>query len=344
MVFQTNQKICNGRYTVLSVVGEGRFGITYRTKNLENGLTLIKTLNDRSIHGQDFERLQDTLIKEACKLAGCQSPYIVKVKEPFRENHLWCIPMEYISGESLENYISSKPDNKIPEEEAFEYIGQICQALQEVHRNDLLHLDIRPANILLRIGGRKAEAVLIDFGLARRLNDPVTKAWSREIMHGFTPPELYSAKETLDARTDIYSLGATLYFLLTGKIPPKPEDRKLLKFPDSISHKSKQAILWAMELKKENRPESVFKWQREGLGMDQEYYKSNLESRSDERAVNSRETSPSKWLTTINPTMASFGALLAGLTGLATLTQVIIQCSKPTSTPSPTPTQTINKP
>jgi eukaryotic-like serine/threonine-protein kinase len=344
MAFQTNQKICNGRYTIIGREGEGRFGITYRAKNLEHQLVIIKTLNDVSIQGLDFERLQDALVREAWKLAKCRSPYIVKAEEPFQEGRIWCIPMEFIPGESLEDYVLSKINNRLSDEEALEYINHIIQALEEVHKHNLLHLDVRPANILLRIHNQK-EAVLIDFGLARRLNDFITQTRSREIIHGFAPPELYSSSVKLDARTDIYALGATLYFVLTGEVPLTVRQRTLdgleLEFPPLFRPDMKQAILWAMKLKMEDRPNSVKEWQKYGLGIEDRYIKRTLaEVVSNEPSNASGSNSPIKnqFWQSIVPVITALGVLLTGLGGVAAL----IQVTKPASTP--TPSQTINTP
>jgi eukaryotic-like serine/threonine-protein kinase len=352
-VFQVNQKVCNGRYTILGVKGEGRFGITYTAENAEGRLIIIKTLNDVSIHGQDCERLQDALVREACKLVRCRSSYIVEAEDLFREDQIWCIPMEYIPGESLESYVLSKKYNKISPEEALDYINQITQALEEVHRHDLLHLDVRPANILLRIQPRKVEAVLIDFGFARKLNDPISRARSKEIVHGFAPPEFYSSNPEIDVQTDIYSLGATLYFLLVGKPPIPAKDRDCsagLEFPETVDNYLKQAIVWAMSMKIKDRPKSVQQWRKEGLRILNRADGNSLSDlaignkNNDVIKVDSAEVEmPSKipglqskdyiWKFII-PAIAVIITALGGLGGLAALIKELRPVSAPSSIPS----------
>lgn len=331
MTWTAGQQLQGGRYTIQDVIGMGRFGVTYRATRQDGTTVVIKTLNDGAIQSLEFERLQQQFVNEAFKLVQCKHPQIVQVKEPFQEDGSWCIPMEYIAGTTLDK--RDRP--KLPEKEAIHYVRQIGSALVVVHQNELLHRDVRPENIMLRIRDGQSEAVLIDFGLARDIDHLSTRTRTEEVAAGFSPLELYSSQAKRGAFTDIYSLGATLYTLLTGKIPPSAKDRKIsgvkLTFPDGISSATKQAIRSAMELEAKDRPQSMQDW------LDALPQNSNapltppVPPIPDEPRKRKLET----WQVII-AAIAAVGALLGGLQGIAAL----MQAMKPSSPSSPAPTQT----
>ncbi|MEQ9234378.1 serine/threonine protein kinase [Coleofasciculus sp. E2-BRE-01] len=262
MVWTPGQQLHGGKYTIQKVLGHGRFGLTYLARDKDGEAVVIKTPNDESLNRPDFDRLQQVFVQEAVKLAKCKHPHIVKAEEPFQENGVWCIAMEYIDGVDLD----SRAQPILPQEEALRYIQQISDALIVVHENGLLHRDIQPQNIMVRAG--KAEAVLIDFGLAREFDHDLTVTRTEEIAEGFAPLELYSRQAERGAYTDIYSLGATLYVLLTGKLPVSVQKRKLSnerlippkKINPQISNRVNRAVLWAMELEAKDRPSSIPEW------------------------------------------------------------------------------------
>ncbi|MEQ9232552.1 serine/threonine protein kinase [Coleofasciculus sp. E2-BRE-01] len=148
----------------------------------------------------------------------------------FKEGDQVCLVMEYIQGQDLTHA------NRLTEKEALRYIRQIGSALMVVHENNLVHRDVRPANIIMRQG--KREAVLIDFGLAVGFDHPLTTI-NPTTADGFTPLELYHVDAERGAYTDVYSLAATLYQLLTGEKPPSVRDRSLarakLKPPQDVN-------------------------------------------------------------------------------------------------------------
>jgi len=265
MVWADGTQLNEGRYTIEKELGRGRFGITYLARDKQDKRVVIKTLSDALPSSVDPERLQDLFVKGAVNLAKCKHPHIVEVKTTFQEGGVWCVAMEYIDGMDL----ASRAEVILLEAEALQYIRQIGEALIEVHNNELLHCDIRPGNILLRAG--KAEAVLIDFDLAMDFDHEFTVTRTGELKKGFAPLELYSRSAQRGPYTDIYSLGATLYVLLTGKMPVSADERKINGKPlispkdynDRISPHVNQAILSAMKLKGEDRPQSVEKWLEE---------------------------------------------------------------------------------
>jgi eukaryotic-like serine/threonine-protein kinase len=268
MALNPGQVLQKGRYTIERELGRGRFGITYLAKRSDGERWVIKILNPSvlaALSPEERDRLETMFWQEAVKLEKCSgTPHIVKTAMPFKEGPIVCLPMEYVSGQSL----ADRPEPKLSESTALEYIRQIGEALAVVHERGLVHCDIRPANIFLKLRGNQAEAMLTDFGLALSCDAELTRTRTQERSDGFSPIELYSRGKPVGPYTDVYSLAATLYELLTGEVPVSAEDQKLqgqallspqVKNPE-ISAKTTKAILAAMALMPEKRPQSVKDW------------------------------------------------------------------------------------
>ncbi|MDY6941249.1 MAG: serine/threonine-protein kinase [Cyanobacteriota bacterium] len=281
MAWKPGHKLKGDRYVIERTLGRGRSAITYlayddkvKVKKVKKRL-VIKTLSDEVLlqlqHDPNaIAKLQDKLFQEATKLAKCQHRHVVRcVGDPFRERdgnqERVCVPMEYIAGVDL----ASLPQKHLSETDALHYIRQIGEALICVHSQGLLHRDIKPENILVRHGSK--EAVLIDFDLARETDMPLSSR--RDISDGFAPVELYLTSLPLDARTDVYSLAATLYYLVTGEIPPTAEQRQVnpsqyllvepKNFNSNLSDRLNKAILYGMALEPGARPENIKDWLKE---------------------------------------------------------------------------------
>jgi serine/threonine-protein kinase len=275
MTWVPGQKLHRDKYEIKQELGRGRIAITYLAKNRDGNDVVIKTLNPdilNQLSQEDRNYLESGFLDEAPKLARCKHPNIVLMIESFKEGNLLCIVIEYIQGDNLAKLVKSR--GFFPEKEALDYIQQIGQALIEVHKQGFLHRDIKPENIMVRAG--TYQAVLIDFDLARGFDSPLTSRGDR--VNGFTPIELYSNSTRQQARrgawTDIYSLAATLYVLLTGQQPVSAIDRKdqnkRLTEPkelnNQISDRINNAIIHGMELEPEQRPKTVEDWLKE-LGL-----------------------------------------------------------------------------
>jgi serine/threonine protein kinase len=328
MVWAVGKTIKDGQYTIQEVLGEGRFGITYRASDRGGNSVVIKTPRDVGFKVWESERLQKLFWQEASKLKGCDHPHIVKVKELFSEGKANCMVMEYIDGMTLDR----RSQKILSEKEALRYIEQIGQALMVVHSRGVLHRDIRPGNIMIRAG--KPEAVLIDFGLALDFDEQLTRTRSQELAAGFAPIECYSRDAKRGAFTDIYSLGAMLYELLTGQLPVDAMTRKIDHQPLiepktcnlEISIATNKAILWALELEADKRPQSVQAWFKDlGLSIPKKA-KSEI----------SRPISIN-W-TAVTATTGSLAVLLTLLTSIG-VTDKIKQLLFPQPTPTVSPQQ-----
>jgi formylglycine-generating enzyme required for sulfatase activity len=187
-----------------------------------NEHTAMVTFGSSTGQGRFVDSFKQKMRKEAYFLSRLYHPNIAKVSEVFEANNTVYIVMQYIRGESLIDRINHL--KKIPVNDAVRYTLQICDALEEVHRNNILHLDIKPGNILL---DKQDNAKLIDFGISKQYNDK-NEETSHSILgksDGYAPIEQYaeSGVAFFSPSTDIYALGATLYCMLTGVKPiPAP--------------------------------------------------------------------------------------------------------------------------
>jgi len=262
MAWTIGQKLHNGQYTIEKTLGKAGFSITYLATDAQGNELVIKTLNEDRLNKltpASRERLKCKFVNEARRLEGCKHPHIVKVYQTFVEGQCFCVAMEYIRGKSLD----SLSQRVLPEKEALSYIQQMGEALIAAHQQGLLHRNVKPANIMVRTG--QYQAVLIDFDLGGKFEYPITVGWQDEV---FSPIELQSKTRSRGTCTDVYSLAATLYVLLTGKLPATSRDRQKGKVDlippkqinPHISKRVNKAILAGMKLEPEARPKSVLEW------------------------------------------------------------------------------------
>ena len=281
IIWHPGQPINKDRFIIQGKpLGSGGFGITYKALEPKTGkLYAIKTLNQQMQLGDDFADQQVKFINEALKIASFDHKHIVKVHEVIEEVkvieeekfRLVGVVMEYIDGVTLFKYVQNK--GQLSESEALLYINQISQALEYIHAKGSLHRDIKPENILLRQNEQnQQEAVLIDFGSTRSM---AKTSMTKSFTDGYAPIEQYRDKGNFGDHTDVYSLAATLYYLLTAdglkqdsKSTPAPANERqqfdLLAEPkfynQSLSQRVNDAILQGMELEPKNRTQTVLKF------------------------------------------------------------------------------------
>ena len=264
-----------GKYRILEIVGQGGFGITYLAEQTSLGRKVaikeffMKELCNRdadtsyvtvpSIGSRELvERFRQKFLKEARSIASLEHKNIVPIIDVFEENGTAYYVMKNIAGGSLADKVKS---GALPESDAVRYIRQVASALEFVHSKRMMHLDVKPANILL---DDTDSAVLIDFGLAKQYDDAGTQTSTTPvgISHGYAPMEQYKrgGVGTFSPATDIYSLGATLYKLVTGVTPPEASDvgnEGLPVLPSDISLAVRGAIEAAMQFRVKDRPQSI---------------------------------------------------------------------------------------
>ncbi len=260
----TGTKLQGGKYTLDQEIGRGGFGITYKaTHHYLNQVVVVKTINHKLRQHPDYSKFERQFQDEARRLATCIHPNIVRVSDFFIEAGLPYMVMEYIPGETLgEAYVL--PGIPLSEATAIHYIRQIGAALEVVHKNGLLHRDIKPDNIILREGTQ--EVVLIDFGIAREFNNGVRQTHTNMVSEGYSPMEQYLSQAPRTPATDVYGLAATLYALLTGQIPMPAllRDREQMPSPRELQpHLSaavNQAVMRGMGIEARFRPPSIAQW------------------------------------------------------------------------------------
>ena len=279
MKLKENTILKNGEYRIISTLGQGGFGITYLAQqtNLYRNVVIkeffIKDHCERdnatrrvslgtSGSREMIERFREKFVKEARNIAAFDHPNIVRVIDVFEENNTAYYVMEYHSAGSLGSLVDNR--GALNEDDALYYIRQVASALKYVHSRKMMHLDIKPDNILVNSRG---EAVLIDFGLSKRYDEKgkATSTTPIGISHGYAPMEQYNPGGVgeFSPATDVYSLGATLFTLLTGEMPPPAlqlvDSRSLQSdlVEKNVSGAVAEAVIKSMSFMREARPQSI---------------------------------------------------------------------------------------
>jgi formylglycine-generating enzyme required for sulfatase activity/tRNA A-37 threonylcarbamoyl transferase component Bud32 len=266
IIWQPNQQLDKGKYTITGILGGGGFGSTYTATNKKGETFAIKTLNTQQQTNKtiaEFTSLQVKFVNEALRLAKCPHPHIVQIHEVVEYKGLMGMVMEYIQGQNLAELVEDK--GPISQQQALKIMEQIGAALTLVHSQELLHRDIKPHNIMLR---RDGKAVLIDFGLARQFAYGQTGTMTNSRTECYAPIEQYKSQGQFGPYTDLYALAATLYYLRTGKspIPANFRDELNIPLPEPKQHNPQipdwenTAILKGLELPPAKRPQSVAEW------------------------------------------------------------------------------------
>ena len=306
MQLQSKTTLQEEKYRIETVLGQGGFGITYLATQkivvkggigeLETEIKVaikeffMKDVCNRDSHTsyitipsvgskEMVERFRQKFIKEAQNISRLKHPSIVKVLDVFEENGTAYYVMEYIPGGSLQQYLSENAP--LQETEVLYYIRKIAGALDYIHEQHMIHLDIKPGNILRR---DNEEPVIIDFGLSKQYDEwgYQTSTTPVGISAGYAPIEQYKkgGNQTFSPSTDIYSLGATLYKMITGNTPPDASDiiDNGLSLPENISPGIREVIRKAMETRRSDRPQTISEFLAILDDKEKQYDESNEET------------------------------------------------------------------
>ena len=274
---QPNTELQGGRYRVLRTLGCGGFGITYLAEQvLAERKVCIKEFFPKEYYNRDEDsrsislgsqgsaevmgRYKDKFIKEAKTIARLDHSSIIHIHDVFEENNTCYYVMEYIEGESLSDIVKRR--GALTEADSVRYIREAASALEYIHERKINHLDVKPGNIMVRRDDNRA--ILIDFGLSKHYDNAGEQTSSTPvgISHGFAPIEQYKqgGVSSFSPTTDIYALGATLYYLVTGSVPPSATDvgeEGLPTLPKHLSSSLCKAIEVSMSYWRKDRPQTI---------------------------------------------------------------------------------------
>ncbi len=210
-----DNRVLQRRYELVGVLGQGGMGTVYMARDLRlhNRPCVVKKLRDDFYRQEDRQKALSFFEREAGVLSRLKHPNIVHVLDFFQEGFDYFLVMEYVEGKDLGSIVADR-GSPFPEEQVLPWVGEILDVLEYLHGHDppVIYRDLKPSNVMIDVDGR---VKLVDFGIAR----PFTEGGDNThvISPGYSPPEQYWG--AADQRSDIYALGATMYFLLTGVEP-----------------------------------------------------------------------------------------------------------------------------
>lgn len=273
--------ILHGTYKIESYLASGGFGNTYLAKNIEFDETYaIKEFFVKGVCQRDgnsttisvsnaentnsFEQQREKFKKEARRLRSLSNPHIVKVYDLFEENGTAYYVMDYVDGESLSSRLK-RTKTPLSETAVRNYLFQIIDGLETIHNAGMLHLDIKPANIMV---DNHYVVKLIDFGASKQQSTVGGATMSTGISYtnGYAPSEqMAQSYDKFGPWTDFYALGATVYKLLTNQDPPsvsdlsedETEDKHLALPMPNVSGEMKTLVVWMMQVNRLKRPKNV---------------------------------------------------------------------------------------
>jgi len=282
-----NGYLLDDRYEIVSVLGQGGFGITYLAKSIKlEHQVVIKEFLPQNMAVRDqshytvtpysqgdslYSHLLKRFVEEARLLANLRHPNIVKVADFLEANETAYFIMDYEEGETLEDYLQEH--STLTEQDILSIMMPILEGTKYVHSKGVLHRDIAPDNIYLKTNGMP---MLIDFGAARNAIAQQSQVLSAIAKDGYSPPEQYTPNTEQNASTDIYALGAVMYRMVTGNKPANAAQRQMALLNNELDptgdivegYKTKysktllQAIVKAIAIRQNDRFQSIEEFQR----------------------------------------------------------------------------------
>lgn len=261
------------RYEIVELVGRGGMGATYRAKDLrlEGRFCAVKeAIPDADATPDELGQSREQFYREASTLARLDHPNLPKVSDYFSQDERDYLVMDFVPGQDLHELLTAalREGHPLGEREVLAWAEQLCNAIEYLHSQTpaILHRDVKPSNVKITPAGH---VKLVDFGLVKLLASDeertITVVQGRGSVQ-YTPLEQYGSDGGhTDIRSDIYSLGATLYHLLTGQ-PPLDAKSRFLKpaampaprtLNPSISPQTERAILWCLAMHPDDRPANI---------------------------------------------------------------------------------------
>lgn len=274
-------EILRERYKIRRIIGQGGMGCIYLADDLRlegRRCALKEVSHDSSMPENMLQQAREQFLREATVLARLDHPNLPKVSDFFSEEERDYLVMDFVPGKDLRTLMTEarQKGTFLSEQEVLGWAAQLADALSFMHAQDppILHRDIKPSNLKLTPSGL---IKLVDFGLVKIL---ASEEMTITVLQGrgtalYTPLEQYGGDTGhTDARSDIYAFGATLYHLLTNQPPLEARERFLhpasltppKQINPNLSARTERAILWAMVLHPDDRPQDVETFRQALLG------------------------------------------------------------------------------
>ena len=248
------------RYRIIGQVGKGGFGAVYKAADTQfgNRLVALKEMSPRALSPQHIAAATDAFKREAMMLAGLNHPNLPSIHDHFIESGHWYLVMDFIEGQTLEQYLNHARSRRLPVEKVLDMGIQLSKVLGYLHLRHppIIFRDLKPSNVMLTPDG---DIYLIDFGIARHFKPGQAKDTIAFGSPGYAAPEQYGNTQTTP-RADIYSLGALLHQLLTGH-DPLSNTPNIFTFPPLRLHNHpaglEELIMQMLEMNPAHRPASM---------------------------------------------------------------------------------------
>src|SRR5436305_6984252 len=234
-------------------------GAVYKASDtrLDDRLVAIKEMSKAGLPAAGLEEAEAAFEREARLLGKLLHPNLPRIHDHFTENDRSYLVMDFIDGETLEEYLEKRGHDPLPVEQVLDWAEQLCDVLSYLHNHQppIIFRDLKPANVMISESGH---IFLIDFGIARIFKPGKSHDTVALGSPGFAAPEQYGKAQS-SPRSDIYSLGALLHNLLTGVDPSEQPFffRPASQLNPKVSPTLEQLLQQMLEMKAENRPESV---------------------------------------------------------------------------------------
>ena len=276
--------ILNGKYLVGKVLGRGGFGVTYLGFELNLQIRVAikeffpmgmssrssqnySVISSATAENEAFSKGCAAFLDEARTLAVINSSYVVHVRDYFKEHSTAYLIMDYVDGKTLAREMKES-GGRIPSERLFSLINPMILEIEKLHKKNIIHRDIAPDNLIIVRDELTDEEhlVLLDFGAARSfVSSQISQRYTATVKAGFAPLEQYSQKSKQGPYTDVYALCATIYYTLTGTIPPSALERSadgaeikpLGSFGIQLPEYVEQAIMHGLVQSSESRTQTM---------------------------------------------------------------------------------------
>lgn len=253
-----------GPYQLEQRLGQGLLGATYRAVDTRSGQRVIlKTLSETLLSHPQAQPFSQQFAQLARRFAACPHPHLLPIQEVFSDRGQPFYVADYIPGQTLIQVMQAQ-GGPLDDQTALRYIRQVAEGVSALHRQGLYHGDIQPQNILLESGTDRI--VLTDFNLVRSLTPGHSQTQTLLKSVGYTAPELAEPEQTFSPASEVYSLAATLYYLVTGlsPVPASLRDQVPLIPPRQLKPQLtivlEQAILLGLQPSPRQRPKSIAAW------------------------------------------------------------------------------------